>query len=84
MYVELEAALTTWSDGHSQVPLSTPTSFSQKSWGAPVVKGVADHLQESASDERLRAQLLASTQYLLGIGCMAECSSSVTVHSSNG
>ena len=60
-YVEVEAALTTWSLGHSQAPLSTPASSSQKSWDTPLVKTVVDDLLESASDERSRAWLLAST-----------------------
>ena len=29
-YIEVEAALTTWARGHSQAPLLTPASFSQK------------------------------------------------------
>ena len=58
-YVKVEAALTAWSQGHSQAPLSTPATFSQKSWDTPVVTAVADHLLESASDERSRARLFA-------------------------
>ena len=34
---------------------------SQKAWDTSVVKGIADHLLENASDERSRAQLLVST-----------------------
>ena len=60
-YVEEVAALATWAQGHLQAPLSTPTSFSQKSWDIPVVKAIADHLLESASDERSRGRLLGST-----------------------
>ena len=60
-YVEMEAALTAWSRGHSQAPLSAPASFSQKAWDTPVVKAVVDHLLESSSDERSRARLLSST-----------------------
>ena len=60
-YVEVEAALSTWSHEHSQAPLSIPASFTRKSQDTPVVKAVADHLLRSASDERSRARLLAST-----------------------
>ena len=60
-YVEMEAALTAWSRGHSQAPLLAPASFSQLAWDTPVVKAVVDHLLESSSDERSRAWLLSST-----------------------
>ena len=59
--VEVEAALTTWSPGHSQAPLSTPASFSQRSWDTPVVKAVAKSILESTSNERSIAWLLAIT-----------------------
>ena len=59
LYVKVGADLITWSSGHSQAPLITPSSFSQKWWDIPLVKAFADHPLESASNERSRAWLLA-------------------------
>ena len=78
----MEAALTAWSQKHSQAPLSTPASFSQKAWDTPVVKAVCCWLSPGGHT-RWEIKSTAIAKWLYGIRCMAQYSSSATVWSSN-
>ena len=59
-YPEADAALSVWSQAHSNPPPVALASFTQKAWDDPGLQTTLQFLLGSASDDSSRARLLAA------------------------